>query len=150
METLKIGIMRVEKAEIQEIINADLLTGVGNRRNFNLMIEELWEQGQPFSIAYIDIDKLKLCNDTYSHAEGDRYICSVCACLKQVCQEGESLFRIGGDEFLLLSKIDDAAALSSRLVKARRTYVEERKTQTEYPCNFSFGCVDASEKSGLC
>lgn len=129
-------------AEVEKIIHRDPLTGVGNRRFFNKTVEALLAEKKRFCIAYIDIDRLKTCNDTYGHEEGDRYIRSVCECLQSDSIGGESLFRIGGDEFVLISTETDARTLDARLQKALENYTEAQERIASYPCSFSFGCTD--------
>ena len=60
----------------------DQLTGLGNRGGFARSLEELWEQDAPVTMAFIDIDNLKHCNDVFGHDEGNRYILQVSLYLK--------------------------------------------------------------------
>lgn len=131
------------RAELERAGRTDPLTRVGNRRAFNGAARELLNSGKRFSIAFIDIDSLKGCNDRFGHAEGDNYICNVCSCLSAVCHSEEELFRIGGDEFVILSETDSKTELEERLTEARREFVESMHGKVEYVCNFSYGCVDA-------
>lgn len=131
------------RAELERAGRTDPLTRVGNRRAFNGAARELLNSGKRFSIAFIDIDSLKGCNDKFGHAEGDNYICNVCSCLAAVCHSEEELFRIGGDEFVILSETDSKEELEERLGEARREFVERMQGKVEYVCNFSYGCVDA-------
>ena len=48
------------------------LTGLGNRGGFARSLEELWDQDTPVTMAFIDIDNLKHCNDVFGHDEGNR------------------------------------------------------------------------------
>ena len=74
----------------------DQLTGLGNRGGFARSLEELWEQDAPVTMAFIDIDNLKHCNDVFGHDEGNRYILQVSLYLKLYMKVGEAAFRIGG------------------------------------------------------
>lgn len=60
----------------------DQLTGLGNHGGFARSLEELWEQDTPVTMAYVDIDNLKHCNDVFGHDEGNRYILQVSLYLK--------------------------------------------------------------------
>lgn len=131
---------------MERISNTDALTGIGNRRAFNLMIEKLWNQGKECAISFIDIDGLKYCNDNYGHSEGDHYINSVCQTLKSSLKNEEYIFRLGGDEFLILSLVDHAKTCEERLLKIQQQFNYEMKAKTPYPCDFSFGCVDVEKK----
>lgn len=88
--------------ELQFFAFIDTLTEVHNRR-FGL--DELNKHLQtkiPFCLCFLDIDHLKYVNDTYGHEEGDHYILNVVKMISSACLEGETLSRMGGDEFMLL------------------------------------------------
>ena len=61
-------------------------------------------------------------------------------------KEDEFIFRIGGDELLILSKKEDAHICEERLLEIRLQFREEMKKKVPYPCDFSFGCVDIDKK----
>lgn len=133
--------------ELEKSSNTDVLTGIGNRRAFNQMIERLWKDCRSCSIGFIDIDGLKYCNDHYGHGEGDHYILETCSRLQSLCKENEYLFRMGGDEFLILSETDSADALRQRLEQTHLEFQKEMEEKVEYPCDFSFGCAGTDEES---
>ena len=56
---------------------------------------------EPIGVVYCDITGLKRINDSEGHSAGDRLIRRCCDCLKRVF-EGNGMFRIGGDEFVML------------------------------------------------
>lgn len=84
----------------------DQLTGLGNRGGFARSLEELWEQDAPVTMAFIDIDNLKHCNDVFGHDEGNRYILQVSLYLKLYMKVDEAAFRLGGDEFATIYDCD--------------------------------------------
>ena len=89
---------------------------------------------------------MKYVNDNYGHSGGNRYIKEVCQILKMNLKEDEFIFRIGGDELLILSKKEDAHICEERLLEIRLQFREEMKKKVPYPCDFSFGCVDIDKK----
>ena len=89
-------------------------TGLGSRGGFARSLEELWEQDTPVTMAFIDIDNLKHCNDVFGHDEGNRYILQVSLYLKLYMKVDEAAFRIGGDEFAILSTIATEDDLAER------------------------------------
>lgn len=129
--------------DLEEATLTDVLTGVGNRRSFYLHAEEFQKEKKPFAIAYIDIDRLKKCNDQYGHSEGDLYITSVCDSLNAICENDEFVYRIGGDEFILLSPVNNAVQLEKKILQARLYLYEKFKNKKSYIADFSFGVVDA-------
>lgn len=126
--------------QLKRLTCTDSLTGVGNRYYFKVRAKELSDRGKSFTIAFIDIDSLKQCNDKCGHAEGDKYIKSVCELLKSVCGEREEIFRMGGDEFLLLSETATTDQLEDRLEAARTHYMDTYEQTDENVRSFSFGC----------
>jgi len=56
----------------------------------------------PFVVAYVDIDNLKKINDLYGHGHGGRLIKTVADSLSLEIRESDYIFRMGGDEFLIL------------------------------------------------
>lgn len=129
-------------SEMEAQINTDYLTGIGNRRHYNQIASSLVEKKQFFSIAFIDMDGMKYCNDKYGHAEGDQYILSVCELLISLCQDHEYAFRLGGDEFLFLSEISTKDELEKRIELARDEYSKKYASISEYIHDFSYGCAE--------
>ncbi len=104
-----IGITRditKQKEKLEEIAAVsfkDELTGLYNRRFFNMEMKRLNKKRQlPLSIITADINGLKLINDTYGHEIGDQLIKCGTKVLKDACREEDIIARWGGDEFLIL------------------------------------------------
>ena len=102
----------------------DPLTGVGNRKHFDLMAvraAQLFSLGRaPVTLLMIDLDKLKIINDSYGHVAGDAAITTVAQALKLVfLRQSDVVCRYGGDEFaVILSNCDILVAqtLAKRLL----------------------------------
>ena len=124
----------------------DQLTGLGNRGGFARSLEELWEQELPVTMAFIDIDNLKHCNDVFGHDEGNRYILQVGLYLKLYMKVDEAAFRIGGDEFAILSTIATEDDLAERLEHCRTVLL--KNNDSEMPHSFSYGVSHADPKLG--
>jgi diguanylate cyclase (GGDEF)-like protein len=87
----------------------DSLTGVANRRKFNIdldvLILERKDSADHFAVLYIDLNGFKSVNDSYGHAAGDKLLINVCKRLSSFVGLGpncEMVARVGGDEFCLL------------------------------------------------
>ena len=78
----------------------DGLTGLGNKRSFDLSLEHLVQEGSSFGLCYIDVNYFKTVNDRFGHNVGDALLKTVA---KRI-QENTSYpaYRIGGDEFVIL------------------------------------------------
>lgn len=124
----------------------DQLTGLGNHGGFTRSLEELWEQGTPVTMAYIDIDNLKHCNDAFGHDEGNRYIMQVSLYLKLYIKVDEAVFRLGGDEFAILSTVATEDDLAERLEHCRTVLL--KNNDAEMPHSFSYGVSHADPALG--
>ena len=78
----------------------DGLTGLGNKRSFDLSLEHLVQEGSSFGLCYIDINYFKTVNDRFGHNVGDALLKTVAKRIQE--NTGYSAFRIGGDEFVIL------------------------------------------------
>jgi len=85
---------------LQQMSYTDQLTGFGNRYAMNEDVEHMAE-GESIGVIFCDVTGLKQVNDTQGHVAGDKLILSACDSLRRVFA-GYKLFRIGGDEFLVL------------------------------------------------
>jgi diguanylate cyclase len=107
----------------------DALTGVGNRKHFDLMAQravQMFSLGRtPVTMLMIDLNKLKVINDSYGHPVGDAAIVSVSRALWKVfLRQTDVICRYGGDEFAVILNGCDlivAQTLAKRLVEAVRT-----------------------------
>jgi diguanylate cyclase (GGDEF)-like protein len=81
----------------------DVLTGLLNRRGWDRYLQVEEERYRKFGdlacVVVIDLDRLKIVNDTRGHEAGDRYIQRAAQVLAEVVREGDVLARLGGDEF---------------------------------------------------
>jgi diguanylate cyclase (GGDEF)-like protein len=91
----------------------DELTKLYNRRQAMVRLRELWAVAErydsPLSCAMLDIDHFKLVNDTYGHLRGDEILQKVGEVLLKSVRAADLVFRVGGEEFLLLFPQQDAA-----------------------------------------
>lgn len=81
---------------------SDILTGLPNRLSFQEQIEQLENSGRMVCIASLDLNNLKHINDTCGHAEGDLLLQQTATHLRTACVPHYQVFRVGGDEFVLL------------------------------------------------
>jgi diguanylate cyclase (GGDEF)-like protein/PAS domain S-box-containing protein len=91
----------------------DPLTHLANRTLFSEWLEKAFlrakrDKTQTFSVLFLDLDRFKLINDSFGHADGDRLLILFAERLKSCLREIDSIARLGGDEFgILLENITD-------------------------------------------
>ena len=103
----------------------DGLTGLINRAEFEVQLGYTLDMTRKFGerhvLAHLDIDQLKLINDTCCHEAGDKLIREVTGILKGCLRESDFLARLGGDEFGVLMKncsLEDAAGIVEKMLMA--------------------------------
>ena len=104
------AIRRVE--ELTESVFLDPLTGIGNRRYAEVVLEEkmaeLSRYGFRFGVLFIDVDRFKELNDGFGHARGDEVLKMVATTLARSARSLDFVGRWGGEEFIvLLSNVTD-------------------------------------------
>ena len=144
-----LAVLQQERQLLERSAYIDSLTNLGNRGGLDRHVNQLWRKGVPFTCAYIDIDHLKHCNDKFGHAEGNRYILGICRALTETMEHDEMLFRIGGDEFVLVSPTTGEAELEQRLERTRTDLVEATSDgKAPMIASFSFGCSHVDPLAG--
>ena len=116
-----------EQARLTERVQAeamkDPLTGVFNRRGWESLAsaEELRcnRYGHPACVVSVDLDELKLVNDTRGHARGDELLRRAAEAIRSAARGADVVARVGGDEFLVLLVESDCGAAASFLHRLR-------------------------------
>ncbi len=102
----------------------DHLTQLPNRRLFKdrleLAITQARRHARMVGVMFVDLDRFKLVNDTYGHAEGDELLKSVAQALRRCVRAGDTLARQGGDEFTILlpdlAQAGDVTVIADKIV----------------------------------
>lgn len=109
----------------------DELTGLKNRTSMHLEIENeiklLKDFKTKFAVLFLDLNKFKELNDTLGHDAGDAMLIEVATRLKGSVRNNDIVFRLGGDEFLVLLKniknSSEVEKITSNILKATKTPV---------------------------
>jgi|GEM_PF-578927 len=96
----------------------DVLTGLYNRNMYEQFTQE--EPEKKYSLMVFDIDGLKLANDVYGHSIGDRILKDFAVFLKEVFPKEENIFRVGGDEFVVITIGDDIEYISDGIANLKQ------------------------------
>ena len=141
-------------SDVMKLYIEDPLTGTYNRRGFEKHISEKFDENGKkkcdLAIASIDMDDLKLINDTYGHNAGDEAIKEIAECLKGALKDGEFVARMGGDEFaavLLTSEV-------GRVAKFKRTVMNSiekinKSGKNPYTLGASIGTCELTDWHGV-
>ena len=107
---------------LAEMASTDYLTGLLNRRTFDAeflhQIDRARRSQLPLALALFDLDHFKQVNDRFGHAAGDRALCDFAELLEHELRGGDTLARIGGEEFAVVLfgvGLDDALAFAERI-----------------------------------
>jgi len=97
--------------ELEVLSRTDALTGLSNRRHAMQQLQALWQEseqtGRSVSALMIDADSFKEVNDTYGHDAGDAVLVALATELQHALRSDDLIFRLGGDEFLVLCPATD-------------------------------------------
>ncbi|MBN2341124.1 MAG: GGDEF domain-containing protein [Deltaproteobacteria bacterium] len=140
--------------ELREMSLRDELTGLYNRRGFtylgNHMLSQAKRASSPVTLMYGDMNKLKIINDTYGHAEGDFAIAKTAELLKGSIRDQDIIARIGGDEFTIIA-VDmderDCKGIIDRIDRAFRDF--NAKKVRPYELSISVGYSHQSDPTAL-
>lgn len=110
--------------QLDQLAHLDPLIGLPNRRGFMRQLEGLIARVQRYgdlgAMLFVDIDGLKVINDTHGHKAGDEALVRVSELLVSGVRSGDCVARLGGDEFgIILEHADEAIAAetAARLVE---------------------------------
>lgn len=87
---------------LHEQAYTDALTDLPNRAAFTERLQDLAAEGSTPSLVFLDLDRFKIVNDTLGHGVGDELLVATAGKLKEALDEGDEIFRLGGDEFTVI------------------------------------------------
>jgi diguanylate cyclase (GGDEF)-like protein len=115
------ALMQAESQKRSESVIDDL-TGLRNRRGLEARFAELGAEarrtGRPVALILCDLDRFKAINDVHGHQRGDRVLVETAEVLRSALRSSEPVFRVGGEEFLVLlapCDLDRAVPVAERL-----------------------------------
>ena len=137
------AVERRKNAILNQRVYYDEATGVRNRNFFDEFFQEMAVSTSSFSFCYLDLDCLKVINDTYGHAEGDLYIKSFVDCVKREIRKTDEMFRLGGDEFAIFMPGCSETVAIRQMKMARDNFIKDNLDK--YEASFSYGVVSVNE-----
>ena len=158
-DTLSIILNRADLHEKQVLaIHQDPLTKLNNRADYEKRINTLADNDEELVFGLFDLFRLKYVNDNYSHTVGDRYIVEAANILKKYWPEdickvqpnnaktnvktGHELYRIGGDEFVLMTSRDNLRVSNLKsLLAAEEATLIDLGLEDQIPIGLNFGLI---------
>ena len=143
--SITIAILLAQTNLQNDQVYLDHLTGIFNRRQMDIHLADrirMAKDGRPLSCVMLDIKHFKSVNDTLGHVAGDKALKDATEILQSSIRKGDFLARFGGDEFVILTDIDDENTLKMlqlRIHEKTRVFNETR--QRPYAILFSAGCA---------
>ncbi len=122
--------VRRQERQLRNLALHDGLTGLANRRlledRLEVALRQSTRSGRAVAVVLVDLDRFKPINDTFGHDAGDRYLQEVARRLSASVRSSDTVGRIGGDEFVVVSSLIDGGPeeLASRLRSALDTPFE--------------------------
>lgn len=127
---------------LKRLATIDTLTGVLNRTmltdSLTRAIEQFRRRGTSSAVCLIDIDNFKTINDSFGHEAGDKVLATLAKEITSLLSAHDTLFRIGGEEFLILMK-NTGLAEGRKTAEAIRSVVQDLSLLEEHQVTVSIG-----------
>ncbi|HEY3418778.1 MAG TPA: GGDEF domain-containing protein, partial [Armatimonadota bacterium] len=136
------------QSTLRSLSLTDELTGLYNRRGFLTLAEHqlkvAYRMQEPFVLVYLDIDGMKIINDTFGHQAGDQALMETAAILRSTFRESDIIARIGGDEFVVigLDGTQEQARVLPQRLQAAIDARNDLQGREGYLLSISIGLVD--------
>ena len=110
---------------LYRLSNKDLLTNLYNRNKYNNDMQEYSKNTHDrVGVLFLDLDKLKVINDSFGHTHGDKLIRDTSSVLKE-CFDFADIYRMGGDEFIVIAKNCEFIKFNNAAIKLRNLLGEQ-------------------------
>lgn len=132
---------------LEQMAFLDELTGLQNRRALKEFYEDIYDEldNNNYILGMLDIDKFKIVNDTYGHLVGDKVLKFLSETFKSRLRQKDSIYRYGGEEFILLLNNISLKNAKNLLERIDKTFCELIETELKFKCTFSCGLVNITQ-----
>ncbi|HWR08537.1 GGDEF domain-containing protein [Sporomusa sp.] len=132
--------LKTQEQELRSFSYYDAMAGIYNRNAFVQRNQSLEGQAENVAVLVCDIDGLKLINDTLGHNTGDELIRTTADILNKYCSPTRTVYRMGGDEFLiLLTQVKSNADMTEFVERLRQEITQHNQTALSLPLSLSMG-----------
>ena len=146
--------LKLQHEKLEVYAYTDPMTGVSNRRTGLMILEKeldlLKARVIPLSICFLDVDGLKIVNDTYGHTEGDFLINFIVSSIKSSVRDIDTVSRMGGDEFLIVFPCcykSDAREMIEGICD--KLEVCNKREEKPFKYSFSYGIIEIARDSKI-
>lgn len=145
---LEINERKQIETQLRHISFHDALTGLYNRAFFQDKMDKLsFSYSIPISIVVVDIDGLKIFNDTFGHEVGDKLIQMTANLLRQNVRDSDIVARVGGDEFVIIMPKTQLSVVKG-ITKCIEKAAADHNKQNQIPLIFlSIGCATSNSET---
>ncbi|MGI4847588.1 MAG: GGDEF domain-containing protein [Janthinobacterium lividum] len=144
----RLAVLHKENEILRRLSETDSLTGIKNRRAFDIALsdelERLARMSGVISVMMIDVDEFKQFNDSFGHIAGDDVLKTIALLLQSCLRPYDHLARFGGEEFAIIfygTTAEEACHVASRLHQAVRDYA-----WTIRPVTISIGVASSNAR----
>ncbi len=134
----------------EQMANSDFLTGLANRRQCELVFDEIDQEDSDYAVIAFDLNNLKTVNDKYGHTAGDKLLKEFADILKTVFDSVATVGRTGGDEFLVIIRHADILNLDQMLARLDEKIDFLNKRKRDYNISAARGvCTKKDNKKNV-
>lgn len=134
---------RAQRKQLSQLATEDPLTGIGNRRTMDRELDIAVADSKRYELSFgllvLDLDHFKQINDQFGHAAGDEVLVRFARLVEAACRPSDRLFRLGGEEFVLLVPKVRRDALHAVASKVQQCVREGLRRPDGKPVTVSIG-----------
>ena len=127
------------KRQMVDLAYTDPLTGLANRARCEQIMQVISNEHSLYTIFSIDLNKLKVVNDTYGHHEGDRLLTGFSTILTNCFWDANLIGRMGGDEFIVILLDEQAAHCTKRIHEFYALLADWNRKEQVFQYSASYG-----------
>lgn len=124
--------------ELEKMAEIDEMTGVYNRNKYLSMTSEGYNKEDKLAVIFWDVNYLKQTNDTLGHEKGDLLIKTIGKVIKNISNQYDQAYRIGGDEFVMIMRGGDEVSAKKKIEEWKVELSKQEKIG-DIPLSASYG-----------